>query len=430
MWHQQDGTVAIFLQRCQVFFTPDDGVVFQPLAIADTEGGKAHQETAGGDVVLQQHGLALGVAFIGEAHFQVDPGTAVGLAVELHGAFGEQAGHGTAGTVRQQAQQGGKSNSQPGPPVFRVEKGPAEFRVVGLFIVMVFHLVFRCWVDGCHVFGHAFGDGLECVGVTCGTQLGQIGLGKGLVAAFEVVRERNLFNLAFTVVFDHRLGDFAERLGLAGPAVEDTGHTVLPEPQVDLADIADKHKITLEVVRAFEQFRIVALVDLVVEVERHRGHAAFVLLARAVDIEVAEPGNLRQGFAVLLGILPQTADIVVEQLLGIAVDIECPFVLARFDEVVVAAAVGSGRGGVQERNGTLEAVMQQLFGILVVVEHHVLAVPLGGRRAGPLVKYRIDRSEVVARHDLGDEVFLVHVIGNIQIDQIGKFGAVFEVVDH
>lgn len=42
----------------------------------------------------------------------------------------------------------------------------------------------------------------------------------------------------------------------------------------------------------------------------------------------------------------------------------------------------------------------------------------------------VNRAEVISSHDLGDEIFLVHVVGNIQIDQVGELGAVFEVVDH
>mgnify|MGYP000290819695 CR=1 FL=1 len=74
--------------------------------------------------------------------------------------------------------------------------------------------------------------------------------------------------------------------------------------------------------------------------------------------------------------------------------------------------------------------MQQLFGVLIVVIHHILAVPLGGGRARTFVENRFDIAELFASHNLDQEVFLIHIVRDIQIHQVHKLGAVFQVIHH
>lgn len=74
--------------------------------------------------------------------------------------------------------------------------------------------------------------------------------------------------------------------------------------------------------------------------------------------------------------------------------------------------------------------MQQLLGVLIVVIHHILAVPLGGGRARAFVENRFDIAELFASHNLDQEVFLIHIVCDIQIHQVHKLGAVFQVVHH
>ncbi len=74
--------------------------------------------------------------------------------------------------------------------------------------------------------------------------------------------------------------------------------------------------------------------------------------------------------------------------------------------------------------------MQDLFGVLIVVVHHVLAVPLGGGRARTFVEDSFDFAELFTCHNLDKEVFFIHVVSNVQIHQVYKFGAVFQVVHH
>ncbi|MNO03425.1 hypothetical protein D3C81_2241260 [compost metagenome] len=41
-----------------------------------------------------------------------------------------------------------------------------------------------------------------------------------------------------------------------------------------------------------------------------------------------------------------------------------------------------------------------------------------------------DIAEFFTGHNLDQEVFLIHVVSNIQIHQVNKLGAVFQVVHH
>jgi len=46
------------------------------------------------------------------------------------------------------------------------------------------------------------------------------------------------------------------------------------------------------------------------------------------------------------------------------------------------------------------------------------------------VENRFDIAELFASHNLDQEVFLIHIVRDIQIDQVHKLGAVFQVVHH
>ncbi len=74
--------------------------------------------------------------------------------------------------------------------------------------------------------------------------------------------------------------------------------------------------------------------------------------------------------------------------------------------------------------------MQDLFGVLIVVVHHVLAVPLGGGGTRTFVEDGFDLAELFARHNLDKEVFFIHVVSDVQIHQVDELGAVFQVVNH
>ncbi len=234
-------------------------------------------------------------------------------------------------------------------------------------------------------------------------------------------------------MLDHRLGHVLERLGTTSTAVEDAGVLrILPEPEVHLADVIHIDEVAHltavgETVAAFEQLGILALLHLSVEVEGNRGHGALVLLARAIDVEVLEADYLR------VDLRHPAAHILVEQLLGVTVDVERLLELGIFDEVVVAPAVGRGGRGVDERNFPFDAVVEQILGVLVVDLHDELAVPLGGSGAGTFVEDHLDAVVPLFKLVTGDdprlELILIHVIGNGQIDQIDELGAVGQIID-
>ena len=216
--------------------------------------------------------------------------------------------------------------------------------------------------------------------------------------------------------------DGLERLRAAGAEVEDTGNAVFPEPQVHRRDVADVDEVALEAIAAFKQFRTFAIIQLSIQMESDAGHAAFMAFARPVDVEIAEADDLRVRFR------QDLTDVFIKQKLGVAVNVERLLVFAGFNKVAGAAAVGRRGRGVQERNFTLQAVVKHLFRVLIVVIHHVLAVPLRGGRAGAFMENSVDIAELFARHNLDQKVFFIHVVGNVQIHQIDEFGAVFQII--
>src|ERR1700756_2754423 len=122
---------------------------------------------------------------------------------------------------------------------------------------------------------------------------------------------------------------------------------MLPEPQVHGADVVDVDEVAALLavavaVAALEQLALAGLEDLVVEVEGGAGHLALVLLAGPVHVEVTETHHLA-----LEARLDAAAQVLVEQELGIAVDVERRFVAPLLLEHL-AAAVDRGRGGVDE----------------------------------------------------------------------------------
>ncbi|MNV69486.1 hypothetical protein D3C71_1623990 [compost metagenome] len=43
---------------------------------------------------------------------------------------------------------------------------------------------------------------------------------------------------------------------------------------------------------------------------------------------------------------------------------------------------------------------------------------------------RVDFTQIVTGHDIGDEIFFVDIVGDVEIDQVGEFGAIFQVIYH
>ena len=120
---------------------------------------------------------------------------------------------------------------------------------------------------------------------------------------------------------------------------------MVKEPQVHRHHIVDEHKIALLFPSAIttvvgKQFHMTFFAQLVKLVKRHAGHAAFVLLPRTVDIEVAKTHHLG-------GVLGKVsahfaAHPLVKQELGVAVNIQ-RFLMLRGFHKAARSPIGGGR---------------------------------------------------------------------------------------
>src|SRR5450759_4332814 len=133
---------------------------------------------------------------------------------------------------------------------------------------------------------------------------------------------------------------------------------MVKEPEVDCYHVVNKNEIAqlcaarVAAILA-KQFDLSRSGELVELVKGDAGHAAFVLLARTIDIEVAKTHDL-SALAGLQALKPGAAfapQTLVKQQLGVAIDVEWAFA-GRFFPEATRAAVGGGAGGVQEPRAT------------------------------------------------------------------------------
>jgi hypothetical protein len=96
-----------------------------------------------------------------------------------------------------------------------------------------------------------------------------------------------------------------------------------------------------------------------------------VRLTRSVNIEIAKAENLSSEVVVV------GAHILVEQELGIAIDIQWRFKLALFPKDA-STSVDRRAGGIEKGNVTLLAIFEQRDGVAIIVFHHVAAVGFHG----------------------------------------------------
>lgn len=264
-------------------------------------------------------------------------------------------------------------------------------------------------------------------GVSSLAQRAHVGLGVALVTALEVLGELDVLYLAALVVCDHGLGHFVETLRAAGAAVEDSADLgVVEQPEVNGHHVVDVDEVALLTAgaisfAALEQAHAVAVLELLLHVKSHAGHAALVLLTRAVDIEVAQTDHGA------LEVLELEAQVLIEQEFGEGVGVERVFVAAVLLEHA-AATVDRGRRGVIKRHTMLARPAQQDLGVFVVHPHHELAVPLRGGRAGALVEHGLDRPEAVASLHALQEVVLVEVVADVRVRQVQALTAVGQIV--
>ncbi len=153
---------------------------------------------------------------------------------------------------------------------------------------------------------------------------------------------------------------------------------------VDAGKIFDEDKVAPLLAigiaaRALEHADGSGVVELAGEVVEDAGHAPLVLLARAVDVEVAQADDGA------LDLRHQAADIVVEDQLREAIDIQRTLVRG-VDCEAGARAIDSSRGGIDERHLALQREVQQLLGVGEVVVHHVVAIVFKRVGAGALMQ--------------------------------------------
>ena len=121
------------------------------------------------------------------------------------------------------------------------------------------------------------------------------------------------------------------------------GLGMVKEPQVDRHHVVDEDEIAFLLASAIarvlaEQAHTPVLGELVELVKGDAGHAALVLLARAIDIEVAKPDDLRA--RVLEALADQAAQALVQQQLAVTIDVERALVLGVLDKGVGASVGG------------------------------------------------------------------------------------------
>lgn len=77
-----------------------------------------------------------------------------------------------------------------------------------------------------HVFRYTFSNGFERFVVTRRAQICQISLSERLIAAFQFIRERNVFDLPFLVISKRSICYCTEGFCTTGAEVEDTGNAI------------------------------------------------------------------------------------------------------------------------------------------------------------------------------------------------------------
>lgn len=256
--------------------------------------------------------------------------------------------------------------------------------------------------------------------VAGGEQPRIVGAGEFLVLPLERWRHLDLLNRGTGKLAPHRFAEIAEGARDARAAIVDARPRPAQEIQIDGDDIVDMDEITPEAFAAGEQLQGLAAGVLAHHLEDHRGHVALMILARAIDVEIAKAGDGAFGLG------EQRADMLVEGELGEAIDIEGLLMRLGFREGRAAMAIDRRRRGIDEGNLGAEALMQQVARIGIVHPHHIPAVLLGGHGAGALVEYRIDPAE---GREAGRQLVLVHIVGEARAAQIEVLAGVGEIID-
>ena len=176
-------------------------------------------------------------------------------------------------------------------------------------------------------------------------------------------------------------------------------------------------------IRARKQLHLALFQYLVVEMKGDAGHAALVLFARPIDVEVAQSAHLASQHALVV------AQVLVELELGVGVHVERPLELALLPEHR-PHAVDRGARRVDEGRFLRLAPMQQHLRVFEVVLHDEFAVPLCGGGTSAFMDDRVDLAKLPARLDAPNEVESIHVVDDIAIGQVFELDTLLEIVNH
>ena len=124
----------------------------------------------------------------------------------------------------------------------------------------------------------------------------------------------------------------------------------------------------------------------------------------------------------------QPPHVAVELQLRVRVHVERTLARGVLD-AAVRQAVDRCAGGVDQRDPPLQAPVEDLPRVRVIVVHHVAAVGLGRVGAGALVKHGVGAPEGRAPADRAAELLAVDVIGELAAGQVPELVAVGQVID-
>src|SRR5947207_11580815 len=289
----------------------------------------------------------------------------------------------------------------------------------------------------------AFGHRREWFGVARRAKLRQIGLREALILADELRRKRRVHDAALAHMvgvrsggvpfataasIDHRGRYVVERRRRTRADVVDArALAVINEIERRLDGVVDGNEIALLLsrsvpIRSFEQAHIALGTILFEKMQCDRCHPALVMLARAVDVEVAQADQLRRAF------VEKAPHILIEEKFRIRVGVARRFAFAFLAEHAAIAIHGSTRR-IDKRDVVVLAIRDEVDRIAIVVAHHVAAVGHHRVRARAFMN---DRSEIVfevAGVETRAELILIEVVGDLGVPEIHELVTVLEIVD-
>ena len=97
-----------------------------------------------------------------------------------------------------------------------------------------------------------------------------------------------------------------------------------------------------------------------------------MIFLRAIDVEVAQSQNLNFCFR------QNTPYIIIEGKFGKSVNVQWVFRFGFLCKSIITISINCCAGGIKEVDLVLKAMIQQDFGIFIVIGHHVFAILFGG----------------------------------------------------